>query len=74
MDNSREIQVSLAGKDQSFSLDALHGSLEITVIRLLVRDVSRLPCVQHCEHVLRICMERDISNKTQPVARDLASA
>lgn len=50
-----EVEVGLARQDQRFRFDALHRGCEVPIVRLLCGAVSRLPGVEHDEHVLRVC-------------------
>ena len=51
----REIKVSLRWKDKGLCFDTLHRLLEVAIVRFLQRTVGALPCLQHHQHVLRVC-------------------
>lgn len=49
-----EIEVCFARKNQCLCLDATHGQLEVAIVGLLVGTITRLPSMQHDEHILRV--------------------
>ena len=56
-----EIKVGLARKDEHLSLDSLHGILEISIVRFLLRTVCCLPGVQYCQQIFGIYDIKSVS-------------
>lgn len=52
-----EIQIRLRWHHQRLRLDPFHGCAEVAIVRLLLRNITCLPCMQHNEHVLGICCD-----------------
>lgn len=51
---AREIKIRLSRQNQRLCADALHGGLEVAIVRLLSGTVSRLPGIEHHEHIFWI--------------------
>lgn len=70
----REVKICLPWQDERLGLDALHREFEILVVGFLVRGISSLPCMQHHQHIFRICLCQQGRGNHQRLAvhRDMA--